>query len=502
MVLLKAEKLSKTYGATVAALDVDISLYSGKVHALVGENGAGKSTVIRILTGLVHPNSGEIIYDNQLIDLHSPHQARDLGIVAVHQELTLVDNLSIAQNIWLGHEPLTRFGTVSKKLIHDWAIEMITAIGLSLDARLPVSKLSLADKQLVEIVKALSSHPRLLILDEATSALGEKEVDLLHTVVRDLVNKGSAVLFVSHRMNEIFQFCDTCSVMKDGKIVYKDEIVNMDEHLIIEKMTGRELNKSYPTKNTSIKRLKPLLSLKDISTSKGLNGINLELYSGEILGIGGLQGHGQIELLNAIYGLDAKEEGIVFLEDLPVNIHNPYQALKNGIALVPQDRKTEGLFIDRSVEENFIACAFRKCMKFGVLQKHHSRRLIDTGVEKMSIKISSTKQLVRTLSGGNQQKIAIGRWLNLDLKILLLIEPTRGIDIGTKFEIYRILRSLADSGVGILITTNEMVELVGLCDRVLVMFEKRIVQELIGPMITEKNIAYSSFGRSLVGDSK
>lgn len=502
MEFLRADKLTKIYGATIAALDVDISLESGKVHALVGENGAGKSTIIRILTGLVRPNSGELYCDGRVLHLHSPHQAREIGIVAVHQELTLVDNLSIAQNIWLGHEPLTKFRTVSNKLIYERATDTITSMGLSLDPKKIVSKLSLADKQLVEIVKALSNRPRLLILDEATSALGEKEVNLLYAVVRNLTNKGSAVLFVSHRMDEIFQFCDTCSVMKDGKIVYVDEIANLDEHVIIEKMTGRELNKSFPLKNTSVERLKPLFSVKNMSTPKGLKGINLELHPGEILGIGGLQGHGQIELLNALYGLDAISEGTTFLNGSPVSIHNPYQALKKGIALVPQDRKTEGLFIDRSVEENFIACAFKKCSKLGVIGKPRSRKLIDTGIEKMSIKTSSSKKMVRTLSGGNQQKIAIGRWLNLDLKILLLIEPTRGIDIGTKFEIYRILRSLADSGVGILITTNEMVELVGLCDRVVVMFEKSIVQELIGPMITEKNIAYSSFGRSLAEESE
>ena len=492
--LLETENLTKNYGATIAAQNVSIKLASGRVHALVGENGAGKSTIIKMMTGLVRPTSGHIKWQNVVTDFHSPHKARSLGVVAVHQELTLADNLTIAQNIWLGHEETRSLGTIDLKKLSIKSTELIKSMGLEFDPTMTVGKLSLSEKQLVEILKALSLNPKLLILDEATSALAENDVERLYKTVRKMSVKGCSVLFVSHRMKEIFRFCDFCSIMKDGRIVFEDSINNLDEHLIIMKMTGRDLSQNFPPKNHEAGAQRPLLRVQNLCTRAGLRDISFELHRGEILGLGGLKGHGQVDLLKSLFGMDTITAGFVSVEGRKVSLRNSHSALSQGIVLVPEDRKSEGLFIDRSVEENMIACSFDRCAPLGVLSHRLVKDTVKSLVEKMGVKAPSVKEPVRRLSGGNQQKIAVGRWLQSDFKVLLLIEPTRGIDIGTKLELYRLLRNLARKGAGIIVSTNEIIELVGLCDRVLVMFEKTVASELAGEEISEHNIVSSSFG--------
>ena len=492
--LLETLDLNKTYGPTVAAQDVTITLQPGRVHALIGENGAGKSTVIKMITGLVHPTSGHIRWQGRLLDIHSPLEARSLGIVAVHQELTLVDTLTIAQNVWLGHEPFRRMGTIDYKEMNDASTKLIRSMGLSLDPSILVGKLSLSEKQLVEILKALSLNPQLLILDEATSTLDDKEVEVLLGIVRTLCSENRAVLFVSHRMKEIFQFCEYCSIMKDGRVVFESDTASLNEHLVITKMTGREISQAFPPKNVNQNTTKTLVKVEGVATRSGLHEITFQLRPGEILGIGGLQGHGQTELMESLFGLRTITEGSVEIDGKKITLRNAPDALRAGIALVPEDRKSEGLFIDRTVEENMIACSFSDCTRMGVISRSRVRALVRTIVETMDVKAPSLRESVRRLSGGNQQKVAVGRWLTTHFKVLLLMEPTRGIDVGTKIEIYGLLRELANAGVGIIITTNEMIELVGLCDRVLVMFEKGISTELVGARISEHNILAASFG--------
>jgi ABC-type sugar transport system ATPase subunit len=500
--LLETLDLNKTYGPTVAAQDIRLALQAGRVHALVGENGAGKSTVIKMITGLVHPTSGRVRWQGRELDIHSPAEARFLGIVAVHQELTLVDTMTIAQNIWLGHEPFGRLGTIDYREMVRASMKLIQSMGLSLDPSLMVGKLGISDKQLVEILKALSLDPKLLILDEATSTLDDKEVEVLLRIVKTLRAENRAVLFVSHRMKEIFQFCEYCSIMKDGKVVFEDDTVNMNEQLVITKMTGREISQGFPPKNVDQGTPRTLLSVEKLATKGGLHEITFQLRSGEILGIGGLQGHGQTELIESLFGLKTITRGFVEIEGEKTFLRSANDALRAGIALVPEDRKTEGLFIDRTVEENIIACSFRDCTRMGVISPSRVRALVQTVVRKMDVKAPSLRESVRRLSGGNQQKVAVGRWLTTRFKILLLIEPTRGIDVGTKFEIYGLLRELVRAGVGIIISTNEMIELVGLCDRVLVMFEKGISTELAGDRISEHNILAASFGHGRAADDE
>ncbi len=496
-VLLQIIDLNKTYGSTVAAQNINISIQNARVHALVGENGAGKSTVIKMITGLVRPNNGQLRWEGQPIAIHSPREAQSLGIVAVQQELTLVDTMTVAQNIWLGHEPYRPTGTIDRKAMNARSADLIGSMGLTFDPATPVGKLSLSEKQLVEILKALSFDPKLLILDEATSTLDDREVEVLHGIVGKLLGKNCGIVFVSHRMKEIFQFCEYCTIMKDGQVVFEHETADIDEQLIITKMTGREMSQGFPAKNRSVESASVLLDVKGLQTRSGLHDVNFELHAGEILGIGGLQGHGQVELLESLFGLRAVTGGRVTLDGHEISLRKPGDALNAGIALVPEDRKSEGLFIDRTVEENMVACSFNECSRFGVLSTSRIRSLVRSLIERMDIKAPSAKETVRRLSGGNQQKVAVGRWLAKQFKVFLLIEPTRGIDVGTKSEIYGLLRKLAAEGVGIIVATNEMIELVGLCDTVLVLFEQGIATILRFGDISEHNILSASFGHGM-----
>ncbi len=495
--LLETLGLEKSYGATRAAQDVSLAFEAGKVHALVGENGAGKSTVIKMVTGLVRPSGGRILWRGGEVSLHAPRDARSLGIVAVQQEMTLVDTLSVARNIWLGHEPLGAIGTVDRRRLALDSERLIASMGLSLDPERLVEGLSIAEKQMVEILKALSLEPSLLVLDEATSALGDREVELLHAIVRKLQAEGRAIAFVSHRMKEVFQFCDYCSVMKDGRVVFQDETSNLDERRVIEKMIGRNMSQGFPAKRPIPDAAKDLLRVDHLSIRSGLRDVSFRLRAGEILGIGGLQGHGQVELLECLFGLAPATKGTIEVEGRRLSLRRSSDALRAGIVLVPEDRKTQGLFIDRTVEENLIACSFGDCAPLGFISRSKAGALVAKIVSRMKVKAPDIKEPVRRLSGGNQQKVALGRWLPSGFKVLLLREPTRGIDVGTKFEIYGLLRELADTGVGIIISTSEIIELVGLSDRVLVMLEKGISAELAPGGISERTIVAASFGHSL-----
>jgi ABC-type sugar transport system ATPase subunit len=495
--LLETLGLEKSYGATRAAQDVSLAFQAGRVHALVGENGAGKSTVIKMITGLVRPSGGRILWRGEPVSLHAPRAARSLGIVAVQQEMTLVDTLSVARNIWLGHEPLSAIGTVDRRRLALDSERLIASMGLSLDPERLVEGLSIAEKQMVEILKALSLEPSLLVLDEATSTLGDREVELLHAIVRKLQAEGRAIAFVSHRMKEVFRFCDDCSVMKDGRVVFQDEIAQLDERRVIEKMIGRDMSQGFPAKQAIPDAAEDLLRVDHLSTRSGLRDVSFRLRPGEILGIGGLQGHGQVELLECLFGLGSATKGTIEVEGRRLSLRRSSDALRAGIVLVPEDRKTQGLFIDRTVEENLIACSFGDCAPFGFISRRKAGALVARIVERMKVKAPDIKEPVRRLSGGNQQKVALGRWLPSGFKVLLLREPTRGIDVGTKFEIYGLLRELAATGVGIIISTSEIIELVGLSDRVLVMLEKGISAELAPGAISERTILAASFGHSL-----
>ncbi|MFC5703997.1 sugar ABC transporter ATP-binding protein [Cohnella faecalis] len=500
--LLHVEGLGKHYNGNRAIENINLRLPKGIVHALIGENGAGKSTLIKLLTGLVRPSAGTIVWKEKEVIFKSPQSAIQEGIVAVHQELTLVDTLTVCENIWLGREPRTRLGTIDFAAMERESKRLMQELDIHIPTGEKVKHLSIADKQLVELIKAIAHDPQLLILDEATSTLGEKEVDKIYQVVLKFKQQGKSVLFVSHRMKEIFQFCDTCSIFKDGMHVTDGLIGDLTSSRIIEYMTGRDISQTYPPKlkdmdpvNKERFNTGPILEVKGLFTRSGLQNVNLSLYPGEIVGIGGLQGHGQSELIQALFGLEQITEGSIAVNGRSVKLNKPLSAIREGIQLVPQDRKTEGLFVELDVAENLIPCSLDRISKGPVLNRRAKTQAVKAMIEKLSIKVASETQVVKLLSGGNQQKIALGKWLLKDAKVLMLIEPTRGIDIKTKMEISALLRKLASEGYGVIVSTNEMNELIGLSDRVLIMFEKQTVNELKDGDITEQNILNAAFGK-------
>lgn len=502
--LLEIKGLTKLYNGNRAIEGINLTLYEGNVHALIGENGAGKSTLIKILTGLVTPTKGNILWKSQEVLFRKPQDAIHTGIVAVHQELTLVDTMTVSENIWLGHEPYTNWGTIDFKKMEEDSRGLLEDVGIYLDIKKTVGSLSMADKQLVEFTKAMSFNPELLILDEATSTIGEKEVETLLRVVKKLKERGKSIVFVSHRMKEIFQFCDTCTILKDGLKVRDANLSEIKESEIIQCMTGYEVKQCFPPKlqDTDLSYRdfdNVILEVAGLSTKSGLQDICFHLKSGEILGIGGLQGHGQIELLHALFGMEGITAGKIKVAGKEKVINSPPQAIAEGIQLVPQDRKKEGLFIELNVAENIVPCSLKEISTGGIVSGSKEKEAVVGLIQKLKIKVDTPVQKVRFLSGGNQQKIALGKWLLRQGKIFMMIEPTRGIDINTKMEIYTLLRQLTSKGYGVIISTNELLELVGLCDRVLVMFEKKIIQELHHDEISEQNVLAASFGKKTTG---
>lgn len=491
--ILRIEGLTKFYNQNRGIENINLTLVRGNVHALIGENGAGKSTLIKIISGLIPPTSGKLIWKGEELKLHSPMDALKTGIAAVQQELTLIDTMSIAQNIFLGHNNRNKIGLLDVKKMESMAQELIAELGLSYSVKTLVGELQLADKQLIEIAKVLSHDPELIILDEATSALGAEEVTKLYEIVMKLKNKGKSIVFVSHRMGEIFRFCDSCTIFKDGLQVMDAKMNELTADSIITAMIGTELKRTFPAKNSSLDNEDYYIRMEGVNTSH-LRDISFGVRRGEILGIGGLQGHGQVNVLNCLYGIEKITSGTVFVNGKAVKLKNPRKALRAGINLVPLDRKTQGLFVELSVEQNIIPCALDVISQGGVIKSRKKKGAVDKCIKDLQVKVSGRDQSVKFLSGGNQQKIALGKCLLKERKVLLMMEPTRGIDIKTKMEIYHILRELANNGYAIIITSTEVLELIGLCDRVLVMYENRISRELSGADITEENILYASFG--------
>lgn len=473
----------------------------GGCFGLLGENGAGKSTLIKILIGIHTPTSGEIFWKGELLKELNPDIAGRLGIAAVHQELTLVDTLSIGNNIFLGNEPKNKYGLVDMDAIRSKSQELLKQIEMDLDVNQLVGELQLADKQMIEIAKALAREPDMLILDEGTSALTEDKVEIVHRIVQQMKAQGKTVILITHRMKEVFQFCDLVTVLKDGIKVGDRNIADLNEDMIVEMMSGVQTNNSMPAKFDAYdeeirKKLNQvILEVRDLSVIKKLKNVNLTLHTGEVLGIGGLQGHGQVDLINTLFGIEKISHGEIIVDGTKRKISHPWDAVKNGLFLVPQNRRTEGLFVELPVAENIGVNALQSISCFGVINGKKEKQIIKETIANLQVKLASESQLVKFLSGGNQQKIALGKWLKIRGRILMMIEPTRGIDVKTKSEIYNIIRGLAMDGYGILIVSSEMHELIGLSDRIAVFYENEIIDEFAGTEINDVNILNASFGK-------
>ncbi len=489
---LQTHELTKAFAGNVVLRNVSLEVAAGEIHGLVGENGAGKSTLINLVTGVYQPDSGTVSLAGKSVTQFTPRSLESQGVATVHQELSLCPHLTVAENVYLGKEP-TRMGRLAYAEMEGGAASTFADLGAEIDPKANVGDLSLAEQQLVELAKALVGRPKLLILDEATSALESSQVDLLFAALRRLRTDGVAIIFVSHRMDEIFALCDRISVLKNGEYVTTVPAAGTTTGDLVKFMVGRDMEDIYPPKPVVETLLagEVILSLRDLGSGKRFHGVNFDLHRGEILGLGGLQGQGQRELLAALFGLH-RVEGEIRLHDQLVKVRSPRAAMRRRIARVPEDRKTEGLIIQLPVRDNLALPNLGLIAHGGLLSRDRERRLVNGLIQKLQIRLRSSRQTLLRLSGGNQQKVAIAKWLPQDPDIYLLAEPTRGIDVGTKQEIYRLMRELTAAGAAIILISSDTIELLGLCDRVLVMYERRPVALLASDDVTEENVVHAA----------
>jgi ribose transport system ATP-binding protein len=501
--LIEVQRVNKRFGNTVALRDASFICQHGSIHGLLGENGAGKSTLIKILAGVLRPDAGTIQLEGDAASFQSPTEAAKKGIVPVFQELSLLADLTVAQNIFISNPPLNRLGIINSKSLKERTLALCAELGFEhLDPNALIREIPLAQRQLVEIAKAFSQNPKVLILDEGTSALSVQDVKPVFEAARRMRDAGRAVIFISHRMSEVEEIADTLTIFRDGKDVGSFPIGAVSYAEMVQLMIGRKLDQVFPPKPAAREKRKPLLEVDELSWEPTLHQIRLRLDEGEIIGLGGLDGQGQGELLQALFGVLRGVHGKIRIDGKPTRIMSPSNATnkQNRMALIPEDRKTEGLILPMSIADNAILAVIDKLLShFGLVDKAKERTAVREVIGQMQVKAASPHLPVSSLSGGNQQKVVIGKWLLTDAKIYLLHDPTRGIDVGTKQEIYQLIRELADNGAGILLFSTELSELVGLADRVLVLYEGRIFRELIGSEITEENIVSAALGLNREG---
>jgi len=485
--LLKMENISKHFPGVQALSNVDLEVYKGEILALVGENGAGKSTLMKILAGVYQKDSGKIIFKGREIEPLNPKHAQELGISMIHQEFNLVPNLDIATNIFLGNEPKKGklIKTFDYKTAFNKAKDLLNLVGLDISPDTIIKDLTIAQQQIVEIAKALALKSELIIMDEPTSALAGKEVERLFDIIRRLQNEGISVIFITHRLEEVFKTANRIVVLRDGKRVgeLKTENARIDE--VIKMMVGRDI-RVIPRASFSISD-DIILEVKNLS-SRSIKNINFYLRKGEVLGIAGLVGAGRTEIVRALFGADPKTSGEIYLEGEKVQINSPKDAVKLGIGLVPEDRKLQGLILNMAVHENLSLPSLPFIFPKGKINFKKEFELVNNFVNKLKIRTPHIFQKVNNLSGGNQQKVVLAKWLALKPKVLILDEPTRGIDVGAKAEIHSLIDQLAKEGIGIILISSELPEILALSDRILVVSKGRITKELSRKEATQEKI--------------
>jgi ribose transport system ATP-binding protein len=470
----------------VRALDaVDFSVSLGEVTALVGENGAGKSTLMKVLTGVYTRDAGKILIHGEDAKIVDTASAIHLGISMIYQELNLIPTLDIAENIFLGRE-MKKNGFVDKKAMHLQAKKIIELVGLHIDTRTLVKHLSTVQKQMIEISKALSVNAQLIIMDEPTSSLTETETDLLLRIVKELKKQNVAIIFITHRMKEIFQIADKVAIMRDGKMVTTLDADKTDTNEVVHHMVGRNIDTLFAKEEAEISGV--VLEVEGISTKALLKDVSFSVCKGEILGFAGLVGAGRSEVMRAIFGIDKKERGVIKVNGKEVEIHNTVDALANKIGFLPENRKEQALILNMNVRENITLACLKSLSKFYFLDKKKEVEVSNDFIDKMRVKTPSMEQKIKNLSGGNQQKVAISKWLATDSKVLILDEPTRGIDVGSKKEIHSLMSKLAQQGVAIIMISSELPEILGMSDRIIVMHEGRVKGNLTREEASQERI--------------
>jgi ribose transport system ATP-binding protein len=485
--------ISKRYGGVTALENVDFSCGRGKIHAVLGENGAGKSTLIKIVAGVVQPDAGILSLDGEEVRFPSPSSANAAGVASIFQELSLLPDLSVADNISIALPP-RRLGFIDAKAQRRRAEALLAEIGCEdVNPLMRVRDLPLSRRQMVEIAKALGQRPRLLVLDEATSALTSADVEKVYAMLARLKAQNVAILYISHRMHEVEALADRASVFRNGRHIETFDWGQRSTAEIVQLMIGRDIATQYPQKPKR-PRARPALKLENLCWEKRLEAISLEVGAGEIVGLGGLDGQGQKTLLLALFGVLRGVTGDIAINGKPARPGSPAFAKSPsvGIALVPEDRKTEGLMLPMSIADNLAIASLNTLASGPFVDRAKERAAVEKGIDRLRIKIGDSKDAVSTLSGGNQQKVVIAKWLMTEPRIILLNDPTRGIDVGTKQEIYRLMRELANQDVAILFYSTDYDELIGCCDRVAIMYDGRVVRELEGADLTEHNIIASA----------
>jgi rhamnose transport system ATP-binding protein len=474
--VLALEDISKSFGAVRALRDVSLELFPGEVHALAGENGAGKSTLIKTLAGVHRPDAGRVLLDGEPTVFHGPADARDAGIAVIYQEPTLFPDLSIAENIFMGRQPRRALGRIDHKATHEATAALMKRLGVALDPD-----------------KALSFDARVLIMDEPTAALTGSEVARLFGVVRTLREQGSAVLFISHRLEEIFQICRRVTTLRDGALISSEPLDGMTEDDLVRRMVGRDLDELYPKQDVEAGEV--ALSVRRLTREGVFTDVSFDVRRGEIVGLAGLVGAGRTEVARAVFGVDRWDAGEVEVDGKPLTNGAPSTAMAAGLALVPEDRRAQGLVMDMSIERNIGLTGLRTTVKAGLVDRGAERsRSLDWAV-KLQVKYARIADTVNTLSGGNQQKVVLAKWLATGPKVLIVDEPTRGIDVGTKAEVHRLLSELAADGVAVLMISSDLPEILGMADRVLVMHEGRLTAEIPRSEASEETVMAAATGR-------
>jgi rhamnose transport system ATP-binding protein len=485
---------TKAFGAVHALEDGSIELRAGEAHALVGENGAGKSTLVKILAGVYQPDSGTLRVDDREVALHGPVAARAAGIAVIYQEPTLFPDLTVAENIFMGRQPVRKARRIDRAAMNREAAMIFAQLGVVLDPSRPARGLSVADQQIVEIAKALSLEARVLVMDEPTAALTTVEVNRLFKVMATLRQRGAAVLFVSHRLEEVFASCQRATIMRDGRFVRAAPVAELDVDAMIRSMVGRDV--AALARKTRATPGEVVLEVTHLERENVFHDISFSIRRGEIVALAGLVGAGRTEVARAIFGIDRRTSGSVRLLGKPLPNGRPAAAMAAGVAFVPEDRRQQGLVMDMGIDENVALASLGRLSKAGLIFRSAERGLAMTWAQRLQLKYGRMSNPVSTLSGGNQQKVVLGKWLARQPSLLIIDEPTRGIDVGTRSEVHRILDGLVADGLAVLMISSELPEVLGLADRILVLHEGRLAAELDGAVATEESVMRAATGQA------
>ena len=490
--VLALEHVVKTFGAVVALADGSLTVRAGSIHALMGENGAGKSTLVKVLAGVHQPDSGAVVVGGEPVVFRSPADSKARGISVIYQEPTLFPDLTVAENIFVGRQPRGRFGLVDRAAMRDEARALFGRLGVPIDPDRLAEGLSIADQQIIEIAKAISLDARILVMDEPTAALSGVEVERLFAVARGLRDSGAGIVFISHRFDEVFELCDQVTVMRDGRYIATHQIADITTDGLVREMVGRDIATLFPKQDTEIGRA--VLQVRGLTRAGVFADISFEVHAGEIVALAGLVGAGRTEVARAVFGVDRYDAGTVSVLGTALRPRSPQAAIDAGMAFVPEDRRKQGLVMDLSVARNATLTLRHQLARFGLINAARERDVAAEWTARLQVKTGSQDQPVATLSGGNQQKVVLAKWLATDPKLLIVDEPTRGIDIGTKAEVHRLISDLAARGIAVLMISSELPEVLGMADTVLVMHEGEITARLARSEATSETVMHAASG--------